>query len=149
MRSREDNGPYNIFAEAEIIVEFFDLDPMNVVWHGNYLNYFEIGRRTLLEKIGFVYNEIEESGYVFPVVKISAKYLGSLRFRERARVKAVLLEYENCLKIRYEIRNAQTGSVTTRGVSTQMAYDSKACESCFVCPAFLTKRIKAYMGEKE
>ena len=33
MESREDNGPYGIFAEAEIFVEFFDLDPMQVVWH--------------------------------------------------------------------------------------------------------------------
>jgi acyl-CoA thioester hydrolase len=148
---RQDNGPYNIFAEAETTVEFFDLDPMQVVWHGNYLNYFEIGRRTLLEKIGYSYYEMEKSGYAFPVIEISAKYVGSLRFRDRARIKAVLVEYENRLRIKYEIRNAETGLLTTKGVSTQMAFDIKAGESCFVCPAALTEKIEALLpaGEKE
>jgi len=143
MKSKENNGPYNIYAETEINVEFFDLDPMQVVWHGNYINYFEVGRRALLEKIGYSYDEMEKSGFAFPVVEVSAKYLGPLRFRDRARIKAVLAEYENCLIIKYEIRNAQTGLLTTKGSSTQMAYDIKNHESCFVCPQILVKKVEA------
>ena len=79
MGLRKDNGPFNIFAEAETIVEFYSLDPVQIVWHGNYINYFELGRRTLLEKIGYDYNEMKESGYAFPVVEISVKYLQPLR----------------------------------------------------------------------
>jgi len=146
MKLRESNGPFNIFAEAETAVEFFDLDPMRVVWHGNYLNYFEIGRRTLLEQIGYCYDDMEESGYAFPVIEVSAKYLGSLRFRDRARIKAVLVEYENRLKIQYEIRNAQTGAITTKGESIQMAYDIKAADSCFICPKALTDKVEALIG---
>ncbi|MCL1958419.1 MAG: acyl-CoA thioesterase, partial [Spirochaetes bacterium] len=122
MVSKENNGPYNIYTESEIIVEFFHLDPLRIVWHGNYLNYFEVGRRTLLEKIGYSYDEMEKSGYAFPVIDVSVKYLSSLRFRDRAIVKAILMEYENRLLIRYEIRNAQTGQITTKGSSTQMAF---------------------------
>lgn len=143
MKSLEDNGPYRLFTETEITVEFFDLDPMQVVWHGNYLNYFEIGRRTLLEKIGYGYGEMEKSGFAFPVIEVSAKYLGPLRFGDRARIKAVLVEYENRLRIKYEIRNVNTGLVTTKGVTTQMAFDVKAGESCFVCPKALTDKIEA------
>ena len=143
MGSREENGPFNIFAEANIIIEFFDLDPMQVVWHGNYINYFEIGRRSLLEKIGYSYFEMEQSGFAFPVVEITAKYIGPLRFRDRARIKAILMEYENCLRIRYEIINIETGALCTRGLSTQMAYDMKAGESCFACPEKLINKVKA------
>ena len=142
----ENNGPFNIFAEAELIVEFFNLDPMKVVWHGNYLNYFEIGRRILLEKIGYTYFEMEKAGYAFPVVEISVKYLGSLRFRDRARIKAVLVEYENCLRIKYEIYNVQTGALVTKGLSTQMAFDINANESCFVCPSVFTEKIEAMIS---
>ena len=149
MESPEDNGPYNIFAETEFTVEFFDLDPMNVVWHGNYVNYFETGRRFLLEKIGYGYKDMMESGYAFPVIDISAKYLGSLRFLDRARIKAILVEYENRLRIRYEIRNAKTGVLLTKGVTTQMAFDAKAGESCFVCPKILTDKVEALIGRKE
>ena len=142
MEIREDNGPYNIFAEDEIKVEFYDLDPMRVVWNGNYFNYFEIGRRALLDKIGYSYDDMEKSGYAFPVIEISAKYIGSLRFRDRARIKAILMEYENRLKIRYEIYNAQTKILTTKGVSIQMAFDIKANESCFVCPKILVDKVE-------
>jgi acyl-CoA thioester hydrolase len=146
MKSKEDNGPYNIYAEAEITVEFFDLDPMKVVWHGNYINYFELGRRALMEKINYGYDEMEKSGYAFPVVEVRAKYLSSLRLRDRARIRAVLMEYENRLLIRYEIRNAQTGVLTTKGSSTQMAYDIKNRESCFVCPPILINKVEAFIG---
>ena len=146
MESREENGPYGLFAETEFVVEFFDLDPMQVVWHGNYINYFEIGRRVLLEKIGYSYLDMKESGYAFPVFEITAKYLGSLRFRDRARIRAVLVEYENRLRIKYEIRNIQTGLLTTKGVSTQMAIDMKTNESCFVCPKILIDKVEALTG---
>ena len=151
MRPREDNGPFNIFAEAELSVEFFDLDPLCVVWHGNYMNYFEIGRRVLLEKIGYGYYEMKKSGFVFPIVEISVKYLGALRFRDKIKIKSILMEYENCLRIKYEIRNAKTGEITTRGLSTQMAYNIEAGESCFACPAVLTDKVKAIIkiGNRE
>jgi len=145
MRYKEDNGPYNIYAEEELTVEFFDLDPLQVVWHGNYINYFEIGRRALLEKIGYGYDEMVKSGYAFPVIEVSVKYLSSLRFRDRARIKAILMEYENRLLIRYEIRNAQTGQLTTKGTSTQMAYDVNKKDSCFVCPSILVKKIEDFI----
>ena len=145
MEIREDTGPYNIFAEEEIKVEFYDLDPMRVVWNGNYFNYFEIGRRALLDKIGYSYDDMERSGYAFPVIEISAKYIGSLRFKDRARIKAILLEYENRLKIKYEIYNVQTKILTTKGVSIQMAFDIKANESCFYCPKILIDKVEALM----
>jgi len=148
MKSKQDNGPYNIYAEAERTVEFFDLDPMQVVWHGNYINYFELGRRALLEKINYGYDEMEKSGYAFPVVEVRAKYISPLRLRDRARIRAVLIEYENRLLIRYEIRNAQTGVLTTKGSSAQMAYDIKNRESCFTCPPILIKKVEAFIGEK-
>ena len=148
MKSKEENGPYNIYAETEITVEFYDLDPLRIVWHGNYLNYFEAGRRALLEKIGYSYDEMEKSGYAFPIIEVSVKYLESLRLKDRARVKAILMEYENRLLIRYEIRNIQTGVLTTKGFSTQMAVDIKSNESCFVCPPILIKKVEDFIGGK-
>ena len=143
MRLRESNGPYNIFSEVETTVEFFHVDSMRVVWHGNYINYFDIGRRALLEQIGYCYDEMEKSGYAFPVIEVSAKYIGSLKFRDRARIKAILVEYENRLKIQYEIRNAQTEALTTKGISTQMAFEIKTGDTCFICPKALTDKVEA------
>ena len=143
---RKENGPFNIFAEAETIIEFYSLDPMQMVWHGNYINYFELGRRSLLEKIGYSYNEMKDSGFAFPVVEISVKYLKPLRFKDRICIKAVLTEYENSLRIKYEIRNSETGAAVTRGLSTHMACDIKTGESCFVCPEVLIKKVECLIN---
>jgi acyl-CoA thioester hydrolase len=148
-RSKENNGPFNIFAEEDITVEFFHLDPMCVVWHGNYVNYFEIGRRVLLEKIKYGYDEMEKSGFMFPVVDLSVRYLGFLKFMDKARIKAILMEYENCLQIKYEIRNVETGLLATKGLTTQMAYNVKAGESCFVCPEILIEKVEALIGKEK
>jgi acyl-CoA thioester hydrolase len=148
MKSKEDNGPYNMYAEAEITVEFYDLDPLRIVWHGNYLHYFEAGRRALLEKIGYSYEEMEKSGYAFPVIEVSVKYLNSLRLNDRAIVKAILMEYENRLLVRYEICNVQTGVLSAKGSSTQMAFDIKNNDSCFVCPPVLINKVEAFIGRK-
>jgi len=40
-------------AEVELTVEFFDVDSMQIVWHGNYLKYMERARCALLDKIGY------------------------------------------------------------------------------------------------
>jgi acyl-CoA thioester hydrolase len=143
MMKKDLNGPYNIWVDAEFNVEFFNLDPMQVVWHGNYINYFEIGRRRLLEKIGFSYPEMEKAGFAFPVIEVSVKYMRPLKFGESAIVRAALEEYENRLKIKYEIRNSKTGDIVTKGVSTQMAFDIKAGESCLVCPLGFTDKVEA------
>ena len=149
MESRENNGPYNIFTETEIDIEFFDIDPMQIVWHGNYIKYFEIGRRALLEKIGYYYYAMKETGYTFPVIEVSVKYLNSLRFLDRIRVKTILMEYENRLVLRYEIRNVKTGLLTTKGTTTQMAFNIKSGESCFVCPKELIEKVEAFIKYEE
>ena len=149
MGLRNDNGPFNIFAETETIVEFYCLDPMQIVWHGNYINYFELGRRSLLEKIGYGYNEMKGSGFAFPVVEISLKYLKPLKYKDRIRIKAILIEYENCLKIKHEIYNVETGEAAAMGMSTQMACDIKTEESCFVCPEIFIKKVEFLLNEQE
>jgi acyl-CoA thioester hydrolase len=146
MMEYKSDGPYRISAETEFIVEFYDVDSMQVVWHGNYIKYFELARRVLLDKIGYGYLKMEESGYAFPVIDVSAKYIGSLKFKDRARVKAILEEYENRLRIKYEIRNVETGKLTTKGISTQMAFDIKMRESCFACPPVLIQKVEAMIA---
>ncbi|MDR3336109.1 MAG: acyl-CoA thioesterase [Treponema sp.] len=132
-----------ISAEIEFAVEFYDVDPMQVVWHGNYVKYFEKARCALLDSIGYGYLQMIETGYVYPVTNISLKYIGPFKFGEMVRAKAILEEYENCLKIKYELRNAKTGEIRTKGGSTQMAMKMDTGESCFACPQVFIDRVEA------
>jgi acyl-CoA thioester hydrolase len=112
------------------------------VWHGNYVKYLEKGRCALLNKIGYGYAAMRDSGYVFPVTEVSLKYIKPLHFGERVRIRSVLDEYENRIKIKYELYNA-AGELATRGVSTQMAVDMLKGESCFVCPPVFIDKVEA------
>jgi acyl-CoA thioester hydrolase len=136
----------NLSAEIEFTVEFYDVDSMDIVYHGNYFKYFEKARCALLNKIGYDYREMKKTGWAFPVTSISAKYISSFSFRDRVRARAVLDEYENCLKIKYELYNA-AGQLCTKGESTQMAIDLASGESRFVCPRIFTDKVEALMGE--
>jgi acyl-CoA thioester hydrolase len=136
-------------AEIEFNVEFYDVDSMRIVWHGNYIKYFEMVRCVLLDKIGYNYCDMEKSGWIFPLTGVSAKFVNSLFFQDRVRAKAVLTEYENCIKIKYELYNAKTGKLCTKGESTQMAVSIATGESSLMCPPIFINKVEALLKELE
>ncbi|UKI53502.1 MAG: acyl-CoA thioesterase [Treponema sp.] len=87
-----------IINETVISAEFFDVDAMNVVWHGNYVKYMEVARCALLDKIGYGYKEMVKEGFAYPVTSVNLKYVRSLCFGDKATVKTYLVEYEKLHK---------------------------------------------------
>lgn len=129
-------------------VEFYDVDSMRIVWHGNYVKFMEKARCALLNKIGFNYIDMLNAGFEFPVVDVRLKYVHSLHFGDEVKVLAGLMEYENCIKIYYEFYNNKTGELTTIAESTQMAVNMNTGETSFVCPDIFIERVKALMEAK-
>ncbi|MBP3417482.1 MAG: acyl-CoA thioesterase [Spirochaetaceae bacterium] len=135
-------------AAIEFSVEFYDVDSMHIVWHGNYIKYFEKARCALLEKIGYGYPQMTESGYAFPVTEIQSKYIKPLFFQQRIRVTASLEEYESILRISYVIQDLKTGEVTTKGKSSQVAIKIDTRTTCFDCPDVFIKRVQTLMAQE-
>lgn len=129
-------------CEITFKVDFFDCDPMGIVWHGNYINYFDRARSALLDKIGYGYLEMDKSGYLFPVTEVKVKYMRSLRFGDLCRAKAVLEEYENMIRMHFELYNAETGVLTTKGTVSQMCVEAKNNETQYVCPACFVDKVE-------
>ncbi|OQP35718.1 acyl-CoA thioesterase [Pantoea latae] len=127
-------------VEVTITVSFHDCDPMGVVWHGHYFRFFEQAREALLRQVGYSYAEMAASGYVWPVVDTHVKYRQPLRCEEVIRVCARITEYENRLRIDYEVRNA-AGQVTTRAHTLQVAVRQQTQEICFVSPDVLLEKL--------
>ncbi|MBI6549250.1 acyl-CoA thioesterase [Xenorhabdus lircayensis] len=128
-------------AEVELTVPFHDADPMGVVWHGNYFRYFEIAREALMNQFNYGYSEMRESGYVWPVVDARIKYRASVRFEQKIRVRATIEEFENRLKIAYQIFEGASGKKTTMGYTIQVAVCEKTQEMSFVSPDILFERM--------
>jgi acyl-CoA thioester hydrolase len=129
-------------AEVELEVPFHDVDIMGVAWHGHYVKYFEAGRGALLRALDYDYPQMRDSGYVWPVVECQLKYLRPARYGQKLRIKVRLLEYENRLKIGYEILDAASGERLTRGYTIQVAVAAASEELQFVSPTTLLERVE-------
>jgi acyl-CoA thioester hydrolase len=140
MRRRKETSRW--WAEVEIRVQFFDLDPMQIVWHGNYIKYLEVARCALFDKIDYNYAQMGASGYSWPVIDLRLRYIGSARFGQRLKLRADLVEWENRLKIDYLISDAETGARLTRASTTQVAVEIVSGEMCFVSPPVLFKKLR-------
>ncbi len=130
-------------VEIPIKVQFYDLDPMQVVWHGNYPRYFEQVRCELMDSIGYNFHEMDESGYVWPIVDMRIKYVRPLRFGQNIAVTATIVEFENRLKIDYRIRDRETNEVLTKATTIQVAVVAATGELCLECPPALTDRLRS------
>ncbi len=86
-------------------VEFFDVDSMGLVWHGNYVKYLEMARCRLLDSVGFNYIKMRENGFALPIVKMDLKYIQPLWFNEEFEVEIVLQECDVFLRFDYCIVN--------------------------------------------
>lgn len=128
-------------AETETQVQFFDLDPMEVVWHGHYVKYLEIIRGVLLDTINYNYAQMKASGYVWPVVDMHVRYAASATFGQRLKLRAEIVEWENRLKIGYLITDAASGRRLSRASTTQVAVEIVSGEMCFVSPPVLLERL--------
>ncbi|MCQ2248178.1 MAG: acyl-CoA thioesterase [Treponema sp.] len=131
-------------VEKEFKVEFYDVDSMDIAYHGKYVNFMEVGRCALLDEIGYNYINMRDENYAFPVVEIKVKYKRSLKFNEVCKIVSSITEYENCLKIYYEIYNSE-GKLATVAESSQMAVNARTGESMFCCPESLIKKVEEAM----
>lgn len=137
------NDTHQKSADIEFVVPFSDLDPMNVVWHGHYAKYFEYARTKLIQTFDFDHDAMFKSGYLWPVVKLSVKYIKPIRYQQKININAVLDEWLNRLKISYVITDQVSGVVLTKGYTVQVAVDQKTQKICFVSPDILLAKLKA------
>jgi acyl-CoA thioester hydrolase len=133
-----------ISADVVIKAQFYDLDPMQVVWHGNYVRYLEQARCALLDRIRFNYVEMAATPYVWPVVDLRIKYVKPIRFGQMIKVTATLSEYENRIKIDYVIADETAGEILTKAHTIQVAVDKVTNEVCFESPEVLQERVRGF-----
>ncbi len=128
-----------VATEIEFDVAFHDVDLVGVVWHGHYLKYFENARWALMDRLGFGFQRMVDSGYAWPVVELQAKYLHVARFGDRLRARAGLVEWESRLVVNYLITRMADSARIARAQTVQVAVDGRNGELQFACPdAFLS-----------
>ncbi|MGH8355420.1 MAG: acyl-CoA thioesterase [Pseudomonas sp.] len=129
-------------AEVEILVPFFDVDSMEVVWHGHYVKYLEVARCALLDRLAHNYVQMRDAGYAWPIIDLQLRYVRGARFGQRIRVRADLVEWENRLKINYLISDAASGERLTRASSVQVAVEIASREMQLASPRVFVEAVE-------
>ena len=112
-------------TEIKIKVPFYDLDPMNIVWHGNYVKYMEEARCDFFDKLNYNYTDMYN--------------IKSANFGEELTVKCFLKEIEPAIVIKYEI---YSGSEKIFKASTmQIGVNVKTGETLYEAPEKLRRAV--------
>lgn len=128
-------------AETFITVQFYDLDPMNVVWHGNYIKYLETARCDLLSKLGYDYDNMREDGIAYPVATMDLKFMKPCTFNQKLRIVSYVEEIEPCLIIKYTIFDAVSKEKLFKAKTMQICIDVRTKESLYSAPVRLKEKL--------
>ena len=128
-------------SETNITVQFYDLDPMNVVWHGNYIKYMETARCELLAKIGYDYDDMRRDGVAYPVATMDLKFIKPCTFNQKLKVLTSVEEIEPCLIIEYLILDAESGEKLFKAKTMQICIDMMTKESLYSAPNCLKEKL--------
>ena len=126
--------------EFTVRVRYAETDQMGVVYHGNYAQYFEMGRVEWLRNLGVSYKWMEENGVMLPVVSLEMNYKKPAHYDDVLRIKTIL-KSQNSVKIEfdYEIYNEQNQLLTT-GYSMLVFVDMKTGRP-IVPPKYVSDKI--------
>jgi acyl-CoA thioester hydrolase len=104
---------------------YADTDRSQVVYHANYMRYFEFGRASLMRDTAYPYREIEESGYVYPIIEVGAAYYSPLHYDDAIAIhtRPGLLEQVR-LRFEYVIINEETHEIACIGFTRHCAVNA-------------------------
>lgn len=136
-------------SEKTVEVRFSEVDALRIVWHGNYVKYFEDGREHFGKTHGIGYLDILSYGYYAPLTDIEISFKKVLKYGDTIRIETKYIDTQAAkLKFEYQIFNVETGELVCKGTSTQVFTD-KNFNLILVPPEFYKNwRIKFIKNEK-
>ena len=104
-------------SETQVRVRYAETDQMNVVYHGNYAQYFEVGRVEAIRQLGLSYKDLETSGIIMPVIEWTAKFLRPAHYDDLLTVRTTLkdLPADHRIEFHQEVYN-ERGKLLTSGL---------------------------------
>lgn len=108
----------------EIEVRFSELDPLNVVWHGNYIKYFEDGREDFGNKHGLSYCDIRNAGVMAPIVAVNCNYKRFVKYGDKLQVETAYVNNPAAkIVLQYKLRRTTDNEVVAEGSTIQVFTD--------------------------
>jgi len=112
--------------KTEIRVPYADVDGMGIVYHVNYIKYFEIGRTEYLRAIGMPYAQLEAGGIWLPVASVYSEYKSPAKYDDLLTVDTWVKELKSAtIVMAYEIKRKGTDEIIARGETKHPITDDK------------------------
>lgn len=128
--------------EVKMKVPFFDLDPMQIVWHGNYLKYFDIARSELFDGLGVDLFEFHDrTRYIFPIIRSSVKHIHPLKRDDEFICRATVKDARSKIVVAFEIRLVADGTICARGTTEQAAVLAPEMEMVYTIPEEISRAL--------
>lgn len=132
---------FMINQQTKVKVRYGETDQMGVVYHGNYAQYFEIGRIEWLSSLGVSYKEMEAQGIMLPVVVLNINYSKPAFYEDVLIITTSLLKPpEVSIEFKYELHN-EGGELLTTAYTKLVFVDSKS-RSPIRCPDFFLDKLQ-------
>ena len=104
---------------------YADTDRSQIVYHANYLRYFEVGRASLMRDAAYPYREIEESGFIYPIIQVEVNYYSPLQYDDPMVIYTRPGELERVkLRFDYIITHGETGAIVCKGFTRHCCTNS-------------------------
>jgi len=112
------------FVETSLRVRYAETDAMGIVYHTNYIVWFEVGRGEFMRQRGGDYREFEEQGLYLPVTEVAARFLSPARYDEVVVVKTSVAEVRSrSVTMYYEVLMQETGQLLVTGHTKHLCTD--------------------------
>ncbi len=135
-------------SQTQVRVRYAETDQMNVVYYGNYAQYFEVGRVESIRQVGYTYKDMEASGVIMPVVEFSIKYLRPATYDDLLTIKTTVRELPEDHRIEFfqEVYN-EDGKMLTAG-KVVLYFLNSSTRKKTVMPELLRKKLEPYFSNK-
>lgn len=101
--------------ETELRVRYSETDAMRVVYHANYLNWFEVGRTEMMRAAGIPYRQLEERGILLPVVEARVFFQAAARYDDLVAIRTRLSHKRVRIQFDYQILRKKDGQLLAEG----------------------------------
>jgi acyl-CoA thioester hydrolase len=110
--------------ETTLRVRYAETDAMGIVYHTNYIIWFEVGRGEYMRKKGRDYGEFEAAGFYLPVIEVDARFLAPARYEDVVVVRTSMEELRSrSITFYYEVVMKETGQVLATGHTKHFCTD--------------------------
>src|ERR1700761_183806 len=131
-------------SETTIRVRYAETDQMNVVYHGNYAQYFEVGRVESIRQLGLSYKDVEASGVIMPVIEWTAKFIRPAHYDDLLTIRTTIKQWPVDYRVEFhqEVYN-EAGKLLTTGKVLLYFLKAGSMEKTTM-PEEMAKRLKPH-----